>query len=101
MNTVIQIIAKIYPDTFARKSGPLAAAGQTIVDKIKDNHGYVTKEEAKTFFDALRDSYNQGRSNKEQLRRRQQEDAAPVFDFLLHQGNTQAIEFYATKIVAP
>jgi hypothetical protein len=72
-------------------------AGQAIVSKITshDQKEPVTKAEAKAFFDALKDSYNQ--SNKEQLRSGQQEDAAPVLVFLLHQGNIQEIEFYVTK----
>ena len=53
MNAVLQIIAKFYPDMFASHNSDLAKAGQVIVNKIKDDQAYVTKEEAKAFYTPL------------------------------------------------
>jgi hypothetical protein len=53
MNAVLQIIAKLYPNTFAGKSGALAAAGQAIIDKIKNDQDYVTRAEAEAFYTEL------------------------------------------------
>ena len=98
MNAVLQIIARCYPNTFSQQGNDLERCGQAIVDKLTSNESEepVTQEEAKAFFDALKNSYNQGKPNKEQLSSGQQEDAAPVLNFLLHQGNIQEIEFYTT-----
>ncbi len=53
MNSVLQIIAKLYPDVFASQASPLAQAGQVIVNKIKDDQEHVTREEAEAFYTAL------------------------------------------------
>ena len=53
MNSVLQIIAKLYPDIFEGKDDALAKAGQVIVDKIKDDQDYVTEEDAEVFYTAL------------------------------------------------
>jgi uncharacterized UBP type Zn finger protein len=100
VNAVLQIIARCYPDIFSQQRNDLERCGQAIVSKITSD-AYkepVTREEAKAFFDALRDSYNQGRPKINQLSSGQQEDATPVLSFLLNQGNIQEIEFYAAEI---
>ena len=75
MNSVLQIIAKLYPDIFEGQSDELATAGQVIVDKIKEDHKYVTEEEAEAFYTALLGvaGFTRGR----------QEDAEECFSRLL------------------
>jgi uncharacterized UBP type Zn finger protein len=53
MNAVLQIIAKLYPGIFDGKSETLAKAGKVIVEKIKEDQGYVTREEAQAFYTAF------------------------------------------------
>jgi ubiquitin C-terminal hydrolase len=53
MNAVLQIVAKLYPSAFDGNNEPLAKAGQVIVNKIKDDQSYVTREEAEAFYEAL------------------------------------------------
>ncbi len=53
MNSVLQIIAKLYPDIFAGSADSLAQAGQVIVKKIRDDQDYVTREEADAFYTAF------------------------------------------------
>jgi hypothetical protein len=100
VNAVLQIIARCYPDIFSQQSNDLERCGQAIVSKItrSDRKELVTREEARAFFDALRDSYNQGKPKVDQLSSGQQEDAAQVLNFLLNQGNIQEVEFYAAEM---
>ena len=53
MNSVLQIIVKLYPNLFEGSNSPLAQAGQVIVDKIKDDQDYVTQEEAEAIYTEL------------------------------------------------
>jgi len=53
MNSVLQIIAKLYPDIFRNQNSALARAGQVIVDKIRDDKDFVTREEAEAIYTAL------------------------------------------------
>jgi hypothetical protein len=53
MNSVLQIIAKLYPNVFSGQRGNLARAGQVIVRKIKDDQEYVTIGEAEAFYKAF------------------------------------------------
>ncbi|MHA7877544.1 MAG: ubiquitin carboxyl-terminal hydrolase [Bacteroidota bacterium] len=53
INSVLQIIARFYPDTFKDKSNALAVAGQVIIDKLNDDRDHVKREEAKAFRDCL------------------------------------------------
>jgi hypothetical protein len=43
-------------------------------------------------------AYNVGKSEEEQLRALRQEDAAPVFNFLLGQGKAKEVALYSTKV---
>lgn len=97
MNSGLQIIARLYPDLFSHMNNNSGRYGQAIVDKItsENRKEFVTREEAKAFFEALLASYN--KHHTEQLHHGNQEDGAPVLDFLLHQGNIQEIAFYVTK----
>jgi hypothetical protein len=96
MNAVLQIIARIYPDLFSHKRDILERCGQVIVDKLLAKE-QVSATEAKAFFHALQGSYNVGKSENEQLRAGQQEDAMPVLTFLLHKASVEEIRFYSTK----
>jgi ubiquitin C-terminal hydrolase len=69
MNSVLQIIAKLYPSAFDGNNEPLAKAGQVIVKKIKNDQDYVTMEEADTFYTALL------AASSSQFARGRQEDA--------------------------
>lgn len=97
MNAVLQIIARIYPDLFSHQRDVLEHCGQVIVDKLLANEGQVSATEAKAFFHALQGSYNVGKREGEQLRAKQQEDAATVLTFLLHKAGIEEIGFYPAK----
>lgn len=56
MNAVLQIFKSLYPDVFASRDGPIAQAGQDIIDLIKDDHKAANKELATAFFEALQDA---------------------------------------------
>ena len=99
LNAVLQLMSRCYPNTYVQQRNALERCGQAIVGKIRinDQKEPVTKAEAQAIFDALKEATikeNPTRSNSS----RQQEDAAAVLDFLLHQGNIQEIEFYVTNI---
>ncbi|MEM7055909.1 MAG: hypothetical protein AAF392_03495, partial [Bacteroidota bacterium] len=56
MNSVLQIFKSIYPDAFVSGDGPIAQAGQAIIDVIKDDHKAANEEVAIAFFEALQDA---------------------------------------------
>jgi len=53
MNSILQIIAKLHPNIFEGSDSPLTQAGQVIVNKIRDDKDFVTKEEANAFYTPL------------------------------------------------
>ena len=97
INSCLQIIARLYPDLFSNMGNELGRYGQEIVNKItsKDPQTYVTADDARNFSDALLNSYN--KHHTEQLHHGDQEDAAPVLNFLLQQGKVQEIRFHANS----
>lgn len=98
MNSGLQIIARLYPDLFSHMNNNSGRYGQAIVDKItsENRKEFVTREEAKAFFEALLASYN--KHHTEQLHHGNQEDVAPVLGFLLNEGNVQRLELYSTVV---
>jgi uncharacterized UBP type Zn finger protein len=87
MNSVLQIIAKLYPDTFAGKADSLAQAGQKIVERIKNDQDYVIRDEAEAFYTALL-----GASRGEFIRGRQ-EDAEAFLTILFEKSAFQPFYF--------
>jgi ubiquitin C-terminal hydrolase len=83
MNSVLQIIAKIYPDTFAGKADSLAQAGQKIVERIKNDQDYVIRDEAEAFYTALLGA------SRGILRKSMQEDADECLTVLLEKTELQ------------
>lgn len=84
LNAAMQVIAKLYPETFKNSNTDLAKAGRVIVKKIKSDQGSVTRQEAQTFFNALRRTgwpKDGGSSNSQQ-------DAEEFFSYLLGHFNT-------------
>ncbi len=55
MNSVLQIIAKLYPNIFEGKDSDFNRAGQVIVNKVKSDQDYVTVGEAWVVYTALLD----------------------------------------------
>ena len=77
LNAGLQIIAKLYPDTFDGQQSPLAIAGRAIIDKIKDDKDHVTVEEAQAFYDSFLNLFG------DRHRRNTQEDAEECLSGLL------------------
>jgi hypothetical protein len=98
MNSVLQIIAKLYPDAFSNKRDVLEHCGQAIVDKIKEDKDAVSEGEAKAFFNALQESYNKEISNsKEHLKMGEQFDAKPVIEHLFIKAGFPVLQLGLSK----
>ncbi|XWN35186.1 MAG: ubiquitin carboxyl-terminal hydrolase family protein [Roseivirga sp.] len=97
MNSVLQVIARLYPDIFSRKSSALAQAGKALVDAIKDHKRDATREEAEAFLDALVATgwpIDGGRRNSQQD---PQELLSHIFDKLGVPGDISLRETQAYK----
>lgn len=98
VNSCLQISARLYPDLFRHMQNDLGHYGQAIVNKITNDSSqeHVTAGEAQQFCNTLLDGYNKDKTEK--LTPGAQQDAAPVFDFILSEGGTQPIALYATTV---
>jgi Ubiquitin carboxyl-terminal hydrolase len=91
MNAVLQIVAKLYPHVFDEGTDPLAEAGKSIVAKIKDDRGFVTREEAEVFYRALLSEAGESAKNR-------QEDADEYFTILLPTSSTPSCSAWTRMI---
>ncbi len=103
LNVGLQVMARLYPSLVISNNNHANTTvryGQAILDKLtnQDMRAGVTTAEAEAFRDILMESYNVGKGTHDQLHAQQQEDAAPVFNFLLDQCKATEVEFYSTKV---
>jgi ankyrin repeat protein len=102
LNAGLQVMARLYPDLFndnQNHATPTVRYAQPIIDKLihQDATERVTIAESIAFRDALIRSYNVGKGAGDQLRKNEQEDAAPVWNFLLAQGKATEVALYRTR----
>ncbi|MFM2428508.1 MAG: hypothetical protein RL012_392, partial [Bacteroidota bacterium] len=101
LNAGLQVIARLYPNLFSDKQdNTIARHGKSIIDKLTNQNSTegVNTTEAGAFRDNLIQAYNVGKNPHDQLREYQQEDAAPVFNFLLEQAKAKELALYRTKV---
>jgi ankyrin repeat protein len=101
LNAGLQVIARLYPNLFSdTQDNTIARDGKTIIEKLThhDRTEEVAATEAEVFRDHLIQSYNRGKKTHDQLQKYQQEDAAPVFNFLLEQAQAKELALYHTKV---
>ena len=100
LNAGLQVIARLYPNLFSHKQdNRIAQHGKSIIEKLtSQNSTGVNTTEAGAFRDNLIQTYNVGKRPHDQLQQYQQEDAAPVFNFLLQQAKVKEVESYRTKV---
>ena len=98
MNSVLQATTRLYPDLFGAMEDELGHRGQDIAHKLTNKHTgtRVTEGDARIFYGALRNSYNQ--HHEERLNIGAQEDAAPVLNFLLDRGKVQKLALHPTTV---
>ncbi|MEL6412867.1 MAG: hypothetical protein AAFQ08_01950, partial [Bacteroidota bacterium] len=83
LNSVLQIIAKLYPDAFDADTTALGKAGKALVDTIKDDQKGADREQAQALYEAFLQGINATKPDpKKHWKKNHQEDAAEAIGFL-------------------